>query len=124
MNHTVIIVDDSRLSRMSLRAGIARHDPNWQVLEAVDGQTFLELLGSQDVHAALMDVNMPGMTGLEAGTLARRAKPELHLGFITANAQNDIVAAIRSLGGAFLPKPVDEEQLHRFLGATRLPRRP
>ncbi|WP_029006961.1 response regulator transcription factor [Azospirillum halopraeferens] len=123
MSKTVIVVDDSKLSRMHLRGIVLRHKPDWTVMEAGDSDGLFAELDKSDIDIAIIDYNMPGRNGLEAAAALRRERPQVHIAIITANAQDSIVAGIRDLNAAFLPKPVDEEQVARFLSSTLLPRR-
>ncbi|HYD64730.1 response regulator [Azospirillum sp.] len=124
MNKNVIIVDDSKLSRMHLRGIVLRHRPDWSVSEAANASELFEELDKSSIHIAIIDYNMPGMNGLDAATEVRQRHPDVHIAMVTANAQDAVVAGIRALGAAFLPKPVDEEQIKHFLASTLLPRRP
>ncbi|HEY0832856.1 MAG TPA: response regulator [Azospirillum sp.] len=124
MNKSVIIVDDSKLSRMHLRGIVLRHRPEWTVMEAANASELLQELDKSTIHIAIIDYNMPGMNGLDAATEVRQRHPDVHIAMVTANAQDAVVSGIRALGAAFLPKPVDEEQVKGFLASTLLPRRP
>lgn len=123
MSKTVVVVDDSKLSRMHLRGIILRNKPDWTVLEAANSGELYEKLDEGDIHIAIIDFNMPGENGLEAASRLREIRPDVHIAIITANAQDSIVSGIRALGAAFMPKPLDEEQIARFLTSTGLPRR-
>ncbi|HYH20338.1 MAG TPA: response regulator [Azospirillum sp.] len=124
MNKNVIIVDDSKLSRMHLRGIVLRHRPEWTVSEAANALELFQELDKGNIHIAIIDYNMPGMNGLDAAMEVRQRHPDVHIAMVTANAQDAVVAGIRALGAAFLPKPVDEEQIKHFLASTLLPRRP
>ncbi|MGQ9369615.1 response regulator transcription factor [Azospirillum sp. ST 5-10] len=123
MSKSVIVVDDSKLSRMHLRGIVLRNKPDWTVTEAGDSTEMFSALDRDDVHVAIIDYNMPGLNGLETAARLRESRPDVHIAIVTANAQDSIVAGIRAIGAAFLPKPVDEEQVARFLASTLLPRR-
>ena len=124
MSRTVVIVDDSKLSRMHLRGIVLRHRPDWTVKEAGNGEELFTVLAEGPIHVAIVDYNMPGKNGLEVVAELRQSQPDTHIAMVTANAQDSVVAGIRELHAAFLPKPVDEEQVARFLASTLLPRRP
>ncbi|AWK88638.1 response regulator transcription factor [Azospirillum thermophilum] len=123
MSKTVIVVDDSKLSRMHVRSLVLRHQPEWSVMEAANGDELFAKLGENTVDVAIIDFNMPGDNGLEVAEKLRARKPDVQMGIITANGQESVVSGIRALGAAFLPKPLDEEQVARFLAAAALPRR-
>ncbi|WP_451995623.1 response regulator transcription factor [Azospirillum argentinense] len=124
LSKTVIVVDDSKLSRMHVRGIILRNKPDWTVIEAANSAELYGKLDESDIHIAIIDFNMPGDNGLEAAARLLQAKPEIRVAIITANAQDSVVSGIRALGAAFMPKPLEEEQMARFLTAASLPRRP
>ncbi|MBP2315629.1 response regulator transcription factor [Azospirillum soli] len=123
MSKTVIVVDDSKLSRMHVRGIILRNRPDWTVLEAANSDELYKNLDEGGIHIAIIDYNMPGDNGLEAAAKLRAKRPDIHIAIITANAQDAVVSGIRDLGAAFMPKPLDEEQVVRFLASAALPRR-
>lgn len=123
MSKTVIVVDDSKLSRMHVRGIILRNKPDWTVVEAANSAELYGKLDESDIRIAIIDYNMPGDNGLEAATRLREQRPDIHIAIITANGQDAVVSGIRALGAAFMPKPLDEEQVVRFLAASDLPRR-
>ena len=123
MSKTVIVVDDSKLSRMHVRGIILRSKPDWSVVEAANSGELYEKLDESDIHIAIIDFNMPGDNGLEAAARLREQRPDIRIAIITANAQDSVVSGIRELGAAFMPKPLDEEQVSRFLTAAALPHR-
>lgn len=123
MSKTVIVVDDSKLSRMHVRGIILRNKPDWTVLEAANSDELYGKLDESDIQIAIIDFNMPGDNGLEAAARLRAKRPDIHIAIITANAQDAVVSGIRDLGAAFMPKPLDEEQVVRFLASAALPRR-
>lgn len=124
MSKTVIVVDDSKLSRMHVRGIILRNRPDWSIVEAANSEELYAKLAESDIHIAIIDFNMPGDNGLDAAKRLRETRPDIHIAIITANAQDSVVSGIRELGAAFMPKPLDEEQVARFLTASDLPRRP
>lgn len=125
MSKTAIIVDDSKLSRMHVRAMVLRNKPDWSVVEAANGDELFKTLQDTPVDVAIIDYNMPGDNGVDTAAKLRASHPNVHIAIITANAQDAVVSGIRAVGAAFMPKPLEEEQVARFLNSTALPpRRP
>ncbi len=60
MSKTVLVVDDSKLSRMMINTIIKTNFPDWDVVEAVDGDTALGLAETNTIDMMTIDVNMPG----------------------------------------------------------------
>jgi DNA-binding LytR/AlgR family response regulator len=97
---TALIADDEPLLRQHLRAQLQRLWPELQVMdEARNGHEVLELFEAHQPDVVFLDIQMPGMNGIEAArALARRA----HLVSIQAFDQGAI---------DYLVKPLDPERL-------------
>jgi len=61
----VLIVDDEPLARRGIRTRLARHADVVCIDECRDGEEALAILLERDVDVAFMDVEMPGLSGLE-----------------------------------------------------------
>ena len=104
---TALLVDDEPELVAYLRGALARLWPELQVLEARDGPTALELFETHRPDVAFLDVQMPGMTGLE---VARRLAGRCHVVFVTAFEQYALQAFERAAVDYVL-KPVEDERL-------------
>jgi len=112
---TVLIVDDSRLSRMMIRTFISNAHPDWSIVEASNGQEALEKTAACPVHVMTIDLNMPGIDGLTLATQLREHHPTAHMSLITANIQDSVRQRAAAAGVRFIPKPVTEEHILAFL---------
>ena len=112
---TVLIVDDSRVSRLMARQYITGLHPDWIVEEAGTGEE--SLVKSRDVHPdlVLMDVNMPGMGGIAAAEQLRRENPDLPISLLTANVQTATREKAEAIGVGFVEKPITEARIARLL---------
>ena len=117
--NTVLVVDDSRVSRLIARQFILSKQPGWKVEEAASGEEALERVrsGALSPRLILIDVNMPGMGGLAAAGQLRRCCPGAHISLLTANVQNAIRSRAAELGIAFMEKPITEARIHALIGA-------
>jgi len=120
----VLVVDDVAANRLLLGAVLSRAGFTHE--QAADGETALALLASRSYAAVLMDVQMPGIDGLEA-TRRLRAMPaptgRLPVIGVTAyrTPEND-AAAIQAGMNLCLAKPVSAADLAEILGrTTRVP---
>ncbi|MGG7449064.1 response regulator [Kosakonia oryzendophytica] len=117
MSRYVLIVDDSRLSRMISRQYITNLHSDWKIDEAGTGEEAIELASANHPWLILLDVNMPGIGGIETASRIRKTHPETHIVLLTANVQHSIQAAAEELGLGFLSKPLKEPQLHELLNS-------
>lgn len=102
----LLIVDDSRMSRMLLRALVADSRPDWRIAEAGSGDEALALIASETPDFVSMDVNMPGLSGLEAAGRIRLHHPETRVALCTANIQESIRESAARAGVHFVAKPI------------------
>ena len=114
---TILIVDDSRVSRLMARQFINSKQPQWQVEEAATGEEALLKCADLKPLLILIDVNMPGMGGLAAAEQLRASCPDAHISLVTANVQNATRNRATELGLGFMEKPSTEARMHAFIGA-------
>jgi two-component system cell cycle response regulator DivK len=108
----VLIVEDNARN-LKLVRDVLGH-AGYGTLCACDGEAGVELARSQRPDLVLMDINLPGMTGLEALTLLRAdaATAEIPVAALTAYAMKDDRARLLAAGfDGYLEKPVDVRAL-------------
>jgi CheY-like chemotaxis protein len=99
---SILIADDLEAMRRLLRRVLERRHT---VVEAVDGAEALETLRAVHPDVAVLDVIMPGLSGLEVCRLVR-ADPELrHTGVVLISANAPAAEAHEVGADAFLVKP-------------------
>ena len=100
----ILVVDDERDIRNVLR--ILLEAEGYRVLEAANGNEALDLVGSNpDIDLIIMDILMPGLSGVEACQRLRKINYAPVL-FLTAKSQeSDKAAAYRNGGDDYLVKP-------------------
>lgn len=107
---TVLIVDDSRVSRMLIRSVVVDRHPEWSILESGSGDEALTHV-DEGIDLMIIDFNMPGIDGL---TLAEKMKglyPAAYISMMTANAQDSLQKRADELGIGFAKKPITEEKI-------------
>jgi CheY-like chemotaxis protein len=114
---TVLVVDDSRVSRLMARQFILSKEPGWTVIEAATGEDALDKARGLSPLLILIDVNMPGMGGMAAAEQLRATCPGTHISLVTANVQNATRNRAHELGIGFMEKPITEARIHSLLGA-------
>ncbi|GLR64716.1 response regulator [Marinospirillum insulare] len=111
----ILLVDDSRVARLTLQHLIKLTDATAEITQAANGDEALAVFQPNAFDLALLDFNMPGIDGLELGQLIREQDKKIHLVLVTANIQDTIVTRAKNMGIGFLGKPVDSEQLANLL---------
>lgn len=102
----LLIVDDSRTSRMLIRSMVAQMRPHWRTVEAGTGEESLARVEEEVPDFVSMDVNMPGMSGLEAAGRIRIKHPEVRIVLCTANIQESVRQSAEKVGLHFVAKPI------------------
>ena len=121
----ILIAEDHADSRKTLAKVLRRM--GYRVLEAEDGREVLELVRGERPMVILMDVNMPGMDGVEA-TLSLRADPQTRDLPIFALTGDVSIVNQQRIGQAgvdgYLEKPVTWDKLEGALALLRDRRQP
>ena len=115
MSFKVLIVDDSRLARMSVIRALTRLRPDFTYVEAAHPDEAISLMKGQPAQIAVVDFNMPGRDGLALTAELRAIDPGMAVAVLSANAQQEILSRTRELGATFLTKPLTEPALEAFL---------
>lgn len=75
----IYIVDDHKLFREGLKLLLSTQDFINHIYEASGGVEFIENLSLTDCDVVLMDIEMPGMNGIEATQTAMKLRPDLKI---------------------------------------------
>jgi DNA-binding NarL/FixJ family response regulator len=94
----VLIADDHAILREGVRALLGLSEDVEVVGEAADGQAAIEACRTLDPDIVLMDVNMPGLGGLEATLEIRRDCPRTKILVLTQYADREYVARFLKAG--------------------------
>jgi CheY-like chemotaxis protein len=113
----VLIVDDSRISRMMIKAYVLSLFPSWTIVEASTGEEAIEKAPALHAPLIMMDVNMPGMGGLAAAEKLRKLCPDAHISLLTANVQDATRNKAQLMGVGFMEKPITEARIHQLIAA-------
>lgn len=112
----VLIVDDDRVTLNLLAEGL--RDLGYVVSTAASGMAALELVAHTTFDLAVLDMRMPGMSGLELADSLRKAGSTPFV-FLSAFADESVVKEAGEAGAmGYLVKPVDVPQLVAFIEAS------
>jgi two-component system, chemotaxis family, chemotaxis protein CheY len=108
----VLVVDDDADWREFLR--VCLEELGYEAIEAADGHEALASLSRERCGVMLLDLNMPGMSGLEVvERLPRNAPPRIV--FLTSAAAQDVGSALMSGPHYYLPKGASRDELSLLL---------
>jgi two-component system, OmpR family, KDP operon response regulator KdpE len=115
---TILVVDDEPQIRRVMRSTLSIH--SYLIIEASNGEDAIESVRKHRPDLVLLDVNMPGIGGLEACREIRRASDAPIIMLTVRNAERDKVAALDAGADDYVVKPFGiEELLARIRAALR-----
>lgn len=115
---TILIVDDEPQIRRVMRTTLSSH--GYAVVEARSGEEALEILRKERLELVLLDVNMPGIGGLQTCREIRDQSNVAIIMLTVRNTENDKVLALDVGADDYVAKPFRmEELLARIRAALR-----
>ena len=120
----ILVVDDDPQIRRAMRTTLSAR--GYEVAEARTGEEGLEELRSSTYDLVLLDMNMPGMGGIEACRLIRSGSEVAIIMLTVSNAEKDKVEALDAGADDYITKPFSTPELLARIRATlrRLPHPP
>jgi two-component system LytT family response regulator len=112
----VLVCDDELIARRRAARLLAEQPGVEVVAECASGGEVLARLAVEDIDVVVLDIHMPGMTGLETALQMPEDRP--YLIFLTAHPEH-AVAAFDVGATDYLVKPVDEVRLRKALDRAR-----
>ena len=116
---TILVVDDDATMRRALRTTLSAI--GFSIVEAARGEEAVSLVRVAKFDAVLLDVDMPGMGGIEACRSMRRASPSMPILMLTVlDGEDDKVTALESGADDYITKPFQlREMIARVRSAVR-----
>jgi len=116
---TVLIVDDELSIRLSLRTILS--GLGFMIVEAARGEEALALVRTAQFDVVLLDINMPGIGGVEVCRLMRKSAPRLPIIMLTVQESEDRkVEALDAGADDYITKPFQlRELIARLRAAVR-----
>ena len=116
----ILAIDDSPPVLDVLTEAIREACPNAQVFAFDDPYKLLDFAKETPCDIAFLDIQMPGMNGLEAAIALKKIKPSLNIIFVTAYSQYAI-EAMKLYPSGYVMKPVIKEAIEREIENLRHP---
>jgi len=119
MNPLILIVEDNDSVRKSLREWLEGAFPKYQFIEAASGEEAVDITQARAPRAVIMDISLPGMSGIEATRHIKDTVPATQVVILTIHEEkafrNDAMEAGAS---AFVPKRMMQKKLIPALAAV------
>lgn len=117
----LLIVDDSRTSRLLIQEMTKQLCPEFQIIEACDGKDALRKLNHlrEPLTFATIDMYMPGIDGLTLASVIRMRYPEAYLGLVTGDSEHLDFEDMKRLDVSLIKKPISSEKLLAFFKQSR-----
>jgi two-component system NarL family response regulator len=115
----ILIAEDHLIARVGVSTIVNMQPDMTVVAEAANGQQAVELFQQHLPDVTLLDLRMPGMTGLEAAAAIRREYPKARLiALTTYGGDEDIRRALQAGVQAYLTKDVLHDDLLKAIRAV------
>ena len=113
---TILVVDDELSILESFRMILKE---NYRVLTAIDGLKALEILRNECVNLVILDIMLPGMSGLEVLSEIRKIDNDVEVIMVTAiKAVKTAIEAMKLGASDYIIKPFDVEEIKLVIDKT------
>ena len=109
MKRKILVVDDDNMNLVRTKMFLGHE---YEVLLAESGMEALGKLKDEKVDMVLLDIDMPGMNGIETFERMKEFAADIPVIFLTASgAEDDVVSAIKLGAVNYLRKPCPPQEL-------------
>lgn len=108
----LLIADDHAILRDGI-ISLLQQEPSFNVVaSAGNGNEVMDILDKKEVDVCLLDINMPGLDGMETAKLIRQRKPGIKIIMLTTYNDKEIISELIHIGVAgYLLKNSDRQEL-------------
>jgi DNA-binding NarL/FixJ family response regulator len=96
----VVLADDHAVVRKGIREFLEEEGDIQVVAEAADGRQAVEMVAEHQPDVAVLDIQMPGMTGIEATRRIKAEHPEVRVLILTAYDDDPYIFALLQAGAS------------------------
>ena len=106
------MADDHAIVRDGIVSLLAKEQAIHVVSTASGGYEVLEIISKNEVDVCLLDINMPGLDGIETAKLIRQRRPETRIIMLTTYNDREIISELVHAGvSGYMLKNSDKEEL-------------
>jgi two-component system KDP operon response regulator KdpE len=106
----ILLVDGDTSIRRVLHTTLG--NLGFEILEAASGEDGLWMVHTRPVHAVLLDINLPGMSGIEICRKIRMLSPRIPILMLSAfDSEDDKVEALDAGADDYITKPLRLREL-------------
>ena len=115
----IILVDDHEVVRLGLKSLLERH-PQFEVVgEAGSAREALEQVAALEPNVVVMDIRLPGTSGIEACEQIVDKYPDIKVIMLTSYAEDEMLfSAIRAGASGYVLKQIASEELVKAIEAV------
>jgi DNA-binding NarL/FixJ family response regulator len=114
----ILLADDHPLFRFGIRTRLSAEADLEVIGEAGSGEDAITLTSHLAPNVVLMDLNLPGMNGIEATRAIREAHPQVAVLVVTMFDDDSVFAAMRAGARGYLLKGAEAEETVRAVRAV------
>ena len=114
----VLVADDHNLFRYGIKAMLANAEGFEVVGEAASGEEVVEKVAQTRPDIILMDIQMPGINGIEATRRVLEKYPSIGVVVVTMFEDDSVFAAMRAGARGYVLKGADAEEVLKVVGAV------
>lgn len=108
----ILIAEDELIERMVLKRTLQKRFRECEIIDVENGRTAMEIFRSRQIRIAILDIEMPGMKGIEVAEHMRKENSELAIIFLTAYDKFEYARRAVSVHAMeYLLKPYSEREV-------------
>lgn len=112
----VLIVDDHELVRAGMRLLLEENSNIVAIHEACSGEDALQMAATQSFDLVLMDINLPGISGLEASEKMLAQRPESRIIMVTGRLEGGYIRRLLNAGvKGYITKGSSAEEMDKAM---------
>jgi excisionase family DNA binding protein len=112
---SILVVDDEDVTRQFIAGALQMGQR--QIVTAATGEEAVEIARQSDLDLVLLDLVMPGMSGLETFRQLHAIKPDMPVIIVTGYPDSEQVSKVLEIGPVtMINKPLDVSHLQKVVG--------